>query len=99
METALRDSVGDYLKEIGRIPMLTPEQEIVLGRKVQKLSSLLSIKEKLKIDILKNKKFSFFVLGLNSSPQSLKKVASQVGLSPQQIRRRQIKALAKLRET
>ncbi len=51
MKTALRDSVGDYLKEIGRIPMLTPEQEIVLGRKVQKLSSLLSIKEKLKVDL------------------------------------------------
>ena len=51
METALTDSVGNYLKEIGRIPMLTPEQEIVLGRKVQKLSSLLSIKEKLKVDL------------------------------------------------
>ncbi len=51
MKTALRDSVGDYLKEIGRIPMLTPEQEIVLGRKVQKLSSLLSIKEKFKAQL------------------------------------------------
>ncbi len=51
METALRDSVGNYLKEIGPIPMLTPEQEIVLGRKVQKFNSLLSTKEKLKVDL------------------------------------------------
>ncbi len=45
------DSVRSYLTEIGRTPLLTSEQEIALGRKVQKLQVLLSIKEKLKVDL------------------------------------------------
>ena len=45
------DSVCSYLTEIGRTPLLSPEQEIQLGRKVQKLQFLLSIKKKLKVDL------------------------------------------------
>lgn len=48
---AAPDNVRSYLNEIGRIPMLTAEQEITLGRKVQKLKSLLSSQEKLKVDL------------------------------------------------
>ena len=43
------DSVCSYLTEIGRVPLLTSEQEIQLGRKVQKLQFLLSIKKKLSV--------------------------------------------------
>ena len=34
------DSVRAYLKEIGRVPLLEHEEEILLGRKVQRLMEL-----------------------------------------------------------
>ncbi|MGK7947280.1 MAG: sigma-70 factor domain-containing protein [Xenococcaceae cyanobacterium] len=49
MNATSKDSVRNYLAEIGRIPLLTLEQEIILGKQVQKLSFLYSIKEKLKV--------------------------------------------------
>jgi len=41
------DMVRTYLHEIGRVPLLTHEQEIVFGKQVQKMMTLLTIKEKL----------------------------------------------------
>lgn len=41
------DMVRTYLHEIGRVPLLTHEQEIVYGKQVQQLMSLLETKEKL----------------------------------------------------
>lgn len=41
------DLVRTYLREIGRVPLLTHEQEIVLGKQVQHLSQLQEIKETL----------------------------------------------------
>jgi RNA polymerase nonessential primary-like sigma factor len=41
------DMVRTYLHEIGRVPLLTHEQEIVFGKQVQKMMSLLSAKEAL----------------------------------------------------
>lgn len=41
------DMVRTYLHEIGRVPLLTHEQEIVFGKQVQQMMSLLEIKEKL----------------------------------------------------
>ncbi len=46
---ATLDNIRSYLTEIGRTPLLSSEQEIQLGRKVQRLKLLLSIKEKLKV--------------------------------------------------
>lgn len=51
MKATRVDSIRSYLTEIVRIPMLSPEQEIALGRKVQRFKSLLSIKEKLRVDL------------------------------------------------
>ena len=41
------DAVRTYLHEIGRVPLLTHEQEIVLGKQVQQLMALLEVKENL----------------------------------------------------
>lgn len=41
------DMVRTYLREIGRVPLLTHEQEILLGKQVQRLSALNSVKESL----------------------------------------------------
>jgi RNA polymerase nonessential primary-like sigma factor len=41
------DAVRTYLHEIGRVPLLTHEQEIVLGKQVQQLMELLEHKEQL----------------------------------------------------
>ena len=43
------DSVRAYLRDIGRIPLLEHEEEILLGRKVQRLMELLTVKEDLSI--------------------------------------------------
>ena len=41
------DMVRTYLREIGRVPLLTREQEIVYGKQVQQLMPLLEAKEAL----------------------------------------------------
>jgi len=41
------DMVRTYLREIGRVPLLTREQEIVYGKQVQQMMSLLDAKEAL----------------------------------------------------
>lgn len=43
------DSVGIYLREISKYPMLTPEQEISLARQVQQMMIVLNYKEALKL--------------------------------------------------
>jgi RNA polymerase nonessential primary-like sigma factor len=41
------DMVRAYLREIGRVPLLTHEQEILLGKQVQRLSALKAVREPL----------------------------------------------------
>jgi len=44
------DSVRSYLRDIGRIPLLEHEEEIMLGRKVQRLMAIKSIENELNIN-------------------------------------------------
>ena len=45
------DSVRSYLRDIGRIPLLEHDEEIVLGRKVQRLMELEGIRQELKVEL------------------------------------------------
>ncbi|MEL6471038.1 MAG: RNA polymerase sigma factor, RpoD/SigA family [Cyanobacteria bacterium J06623_4] len=45
------DAVRAYLHEIGRVPLLSHEDEIVLGKQVQKMMSLLALKDELSADL------------------------------------------------
>ena len=44
---ATNDPVKSYLIEIGRIPLLTPEQELVYGQQVQQMMTLLTVEAEL----------------------------------------------------
>ena len=44
------DSVRSYLRDIGRIPLLKNDEEIELGRQVQRLMTLLEMKKELELD-------------------------------------------------
>ena len=44
------DSVRAYLRDIGRIPLLEHDEEILLGRKVQRLMKIQSVAEEFNID-------------------------------------------------
>ncbi len=41
------DMVRTYLQEIGRVPLLTHEQEIILGKQVQQMMQLLELRDKI----------------------------------------------------
>ena len=45
------DSVRSYLRDIGRIPLLEHDEEIILGRKVQRLMELEGIRQELKVEL------------------------------------------------
>jgi RNA polymerase nonessential primary-like sigma factor len=45
------DMVRTYLHEIGRVPMLTHEQEIIFGKQVQKMMELQGAREKLAVQL------------------------------------------------
>jgi RNA polymerase nonessential primary-like sigma factor len=44
------DSVRSYLRDIGRIPLLNDDEEILLGRQVQRLMELTEMKKELSLD-------------------------------------------------
>ncbi|WP_309744971.1 sigma-70 factor domain-containing protein, partial [Chamaesiphon sp. OTE_20_metabat_361] len=44
---ASTDTVRTYLREIGRVPLLTHEQEILYGKQVQQLTIVMAVKNTL----------------------------------------------------
>jgi RNA polymerase nonessential primary-like sigma factor len=68
------DLVRSYLRDIGRVPLLSHEQEITLGRQVQELVRLEEAEEELRVQ--------------HGRPASLAELAAAVDLSPTVLRRR-----------
>ncbi|MEB3172888.1 MAG: sigma-70 factor domain-containing protein, partial [Cyanobacteriota bacterium] len=69
------DLVRSYLRDIGRVPLLTHEQEITLGRQVQELVALEELEAELEVRSG----------GSKPSPDELAKAA---GLTPVLLKRR-----------
>ena len=68
------DLVRSYLRDIGRVPLLTHEQEITLGRQVQELMQV----EKLELEII----------DLTGEKPSVEELADKLNLNPVQIKKR-----------
>ncbi|MBD2523886.1 RNA polymerase sigma factor, RpoD/SigA family [Nostoc sp. FACHB-133] len=65
------DTVRTYLREIGRIPLLTHEQEINFAKQVQKMMALLATKEKLAIQLKRQPTQKEWVENINMGENSL----------------------------
>lgn len=68
------DMVRTYLHEIGRVPLLTHEQEIIFGKQVQKMMALLEIKEKLEKKLKREASLQEWADAAKIDPKELEKV-------------------------
>ena len=71
------DTVRTYLHEIGRVPLLTREEEIIYGKQVQQMMQLLESKEKLEEKINKAATQSEWLEYVNLSEEELKQAIKQ----------------------
>jgi RNA polymerase nonessential primary-like sigma factor len=69
------DLVRSYLRDIGRVPLLSHEQEITLGRQVQELMAIEELGQEL-------------TLRSGGSEPSPEQLAQAAGITPQQLKRR-----------
>ena len=67
------DLVRSYLRDIGRVPLLSHEQEITLGRQVQDLMVLENLESELESDIGEKPEIKIFADKAGISPLQLKK--------------------------
>ena len=67
------DLVRSYLRDIGRVPLLSHEQEITLGRQVQDLMVLENLETELESDLGEKPDINFFADKAGISPFQLKK--------------------------
>ena len=72
-----QDLIRTYLLEIGRFPLLTHEQEIVLGKQVQKMMTLLAKKEKLQKKLGLQPTLKQWANAVSLTPDELKQVLRQ----------------------
>ena len=71
------DMVRTYLHEIGRVPLLTHEQEIVYGKHVQKMMTLLTVKEELEKQLDKKLSLKEWAKEVQMSEVELDRVIQQ----------------------
>lgn len=71
------DMVRTYLQEIGKVPLLSHEQEIVFGKQVQSMMSLYEIKENLEKELQREVTLEEWAEKANKTPHELKKIIHQ----------------------
>nr|WP_099798732.1 RNA polymerase sigma factor, RpoD/SigA family [Thermostichus lividus] len=70
METS-KDLVRTYLREIGRVPLLTHEQEVIYGKQVQHLALLNELREQLATDLKREPTLQEWATAANINPAEL----------------------------
>lgn len=68
------DPVRAYLKEIGRVPLLSHEEEIVLAKRVQTMMALLEVKEALVEELGRSPSESEWAEAANETPINLQRL-------------------------
>jgi RNA polymerase nonessential primary-like sigma factor len=71
------DMVRTYLREIGRVPLLTREQEIVFGKQVQQMMTLLDAKEALAKKLHHEPSLSEWAAQVNQSETEINQTVAQ----------------------
>ena len=65
------DTVRAYLKEIGRVPLLTQDQEIFFAQQIQQMITILAESEKLAVELKRKPTLAEWALRLHLSEQEL----------------------------
>jgi RNA polymerase nonessential primary-like sigma factor len=73
---ASTDTVRTYLREIGRVPLLTHEQEILFGKQVQQLVILVAVKNTLLEELGREPSLTEWATAANLDPLQLQKIIS-----------------------
>ena len=68
---ATTDTIRAYLKEIGRIPLLTQEQEIIFAQEIQQMMIILAESEKLAVELKRTPTLSEWANQMQLSEQEL----------------------------
>ena len=76
-KTSDTDSVRAYLREIGRVPLLTHEQEILYGKQVQRCTAVHEIKEDLAIELGREPNFTEWAKAVELSEAELEQVIEE----------------------
>jgi RNA polymerase nonessential primary-like sigma factor len=71
------DMVRTYLQEIGKVPLLSHEQEIIFGKQVQKMMALYNKRDKLARQLEREPTLDEWAEEVNKSPNELKKIIHQ----------------------
>jgi RNA polymerase nonessential primary-like sigma factor len=73
---ASTDTVRTYLREIGRVPLLTHEQEILFGKQVQQLTILMAVKNTLLEELGREPNLTEWATAADLDPLQLQKIVS-----------------------
>jgi RNA polymerase nonessential primary-like sigma factor len=67
------DTVRSYLRDIGRVPLLTHEQEVFYGKQVQESIALIAVKNTLTASLERDLSLTEWATATNLEPQQLQK--------------------------